>query len=183
MQMRRCKQCGEVKAMSEYRQYYGTNKSGRPKGHYRTCKSCESINTRYKYLNKKEELSNGELEELQAINELYDMLREEGLTPPENKQLESSVKSTVLDMINKKKQKVEVAPLATPDELVAWMTKDLTPYTPEQLEEIYWQLRTKYRPQVGTDAELNPVYDETHKDSLATILDRFDEYEDNYTYD
>ena len=45
MNVKICKQCGQIKPIEQYRKYYG----GR-KGTYKVCKSCEKINARAKYL-------------------------------------------------------------------------------------------------------------------------------------
>ena len=49
------------------------------------------------------------------------------------------------------------------------------------LDEVYEQLRSKYRPVLRIDtATMLPVYDETHAEVLERILERFNDYEDNY---
>ncbi len=38
-------------------------------------------------------------------------------------------------------------------------------------------------PVIGTNPDATPKYDETYKEIMDQILERFDEYEDNYVYD
>ena len=45
MEVKTCRQCGEIKPLSQFRKYYG----GR-KGTYKMCKVCERVNSREKYL-------------------------------------------------------------------------------------------------------------------------------------
>ena len=56
-----CKQCGVIKPLEQFRNYYG----GR-KGTYTICKTCEKINSRVKYLEGKSELNDKEKAELQG---------------------------------------------------------------------------------------------------------------------
>jgi len=69
-----------------------------------------------------------------------------------------------------------------PAELAEWLTRPLTE-EPEYYEDIYFKLREKYMPVVGVSSEGVQLHDETYKEILDQILERFDEYEDNYVYD
>ena len=76
-----CKQCGELKPLGQYRQYYG----GR-RGTYKTCLACERINSREKYLSGKgDKRTADEQIELDKIHALYEAQTKLGLRPP-NKQ-------------------------------------------------------------------------------------------------
>ena len=65
-----CKQCGIIKPIEQFRNYYG----GR-KGTYTICKTCEKINSRVKYLEGKKELNDNEKLELQSIYQLWETQR------------------------------------------------------------------------------------------------------------
>jgi len=103
--VRKCKQCGEVKQLSSdfFRPYYGKN----AKGFYKVCRTCESINNRYKYLTGKgEAATQADLEEIARIEELYDTLRELGLEPPRyGAQSSSTVHSVVEELLKRKGNK------------------------------------------------------------------------------
>jgi len=46
---------------------------------------------------------------------------------------------------------------------------------------VYEELQKKYRPILRIDEEtMLPVYDDTYRDVLQKILERFDKYEDEY---
>jgi len=66
--------------------------------------------------------------------------------------------------------------------LAEWLTRPLTE-KPEYYEDIYFKLREKYMPVVGTNPDATPKYDETYKEIMDQILKRFDDYEDNYVYE
>lgn len=189
--VRVCKQCGEVKQLTTefFRKYYGAN----AKGFYRVCKVCESINNRYKYLTGKGDAATpADLEEIKSIEELYDLLKGLGLEPPKyGAGTTSTVHSVVEELLNRKQQQAvdrkeqleEIGVEANvPTELVDWLSRPLTE-EPEYYGDVYFKLREKYMPVVGINPDSTPMYDETYKDTLEAILDRFDEYEDNYVYD
>lgn len=185
-----CKQCGELKPIEQYRKYYG----GR-KGHYNTCKICEKINARYKYLKSKgESIDYSEESELYKIEKLYEVQRAAGLQPPRkdaerNKPLVDSLD----DMIAKYKPVVPTKPDANwvvdgvtqsvtiPADLQLWLKCELTEEPDYYLDDVYEELKAKFRPQLRIDtATMQPVYDDTYKDVLDKILSRFYDYEDTY---
>jgi hypothetical protein len=189
--VRKCKQCGEVKQLSSdfFRPYYGKN----ARGFYRVCKTCESINNRYKYLTGKgDAATQADLEEIKRIEELYDTLRELGLEPPRyGARTSSTVYSVVEELLKRKQQQVanrkeqleEIGVEADiPTELAEWLSKPLTE-EPEYYENVYFKLREKYMPVIGVNPDTTPKYDETYKEILDRILERFDDYEDNYVYE
>lgn len=194
--VRTCKQCGEVKQLNEsnFRPYYGDS----ARGYYRVCKTCESINNRYKYLKGKGDAATcADVDEISKIEELYDTLRELGLEPPRyGEGTKSTMMNTIDNLLARKKDEIarrqqEVAEVQetvgndvevskdTPDELLQWLTNELTK-DPEYYEDVYFKLREKYMPVIGLDESLQPLYDETYKEILDKILERFDEYEDEY---
>lgn len=182
-----CKQCGEIKPVAQFRNYY----NGR-KGTYKTCKMCEKINSREKYLRAKDAqsrdgLSDKEQEELDKIHELYDAQRAAGLQPPRANTGSASLLNSLDDMIDKyKAMKPSAAPtnsdnVVAPAELQRWLTEELTEAPEYYQDEIYEQLKEKYRPVLHIDQRtMMPVYDTTYAAVLEQIADRFDDYEDNY---
>ena len=179
MGTKRCKQCGEIKPLTQFRRYYG----GR-KGTYTMCKDCERINARKKYLDKKGACrSEQEDAELDKIVKLYEVQRAAGLKPPGNAPYTSLV-SNLDDLIGKYNKQLEESSsvgYATPAEIREWLTNELTEDPDYYLEQVYEDLKAKYRPQLRIDAEtMQPVYDDTYKDALNAVLDRFYKYEDTY---
>jgi hypothetical protein len=186
MNAKTCKQCGELKPIEQFRKYYG----GR-KGTYTTCKTCEKINSRAKYLtNKGDKCSEAELTELAKIHELWEVQRAAGLQPPrENAGRTVPLSESLDDMIGKYKQQAEavqevvqaVSAPEVPAELSKWLTEPLTEEPEYYQDEVYEQLKTKYRPKTKIDQDtMLPVYDDTYKPILDKILERFDNYEDTY---
>ena len=171
MDTKKCRQCGEIKPLDSYRKYYGGSA-----GTYTICKACEKINSRAKYLRRKGAGATAEDKaELQQIHELYELQRQCGLKPPQQRSNDVSV-SSLIDAYNKKVQSMSEVPA----ELQEWLTKPLLE-APECYDEVYEYLRKKYMPLIRIDTDtMLPVYDETHKDTLDKILDRFDAYEDIY---
>ena len=164
--MKACKQCGVIQADAEFREYYN-NKGNR----CNVCNKCEKINSRRKYLEKKSKRSESEDEELQLIFELYSKLRLSGLKPP--RVLVESSKDLVVQ---------QLAELTTnQNKLRIWLTADLSTYTPDDLDVIYDELKTEYAPTVGFDNMTKlPKYDTTYLDVLDSILQRFNEHEEDY---
>lgn len=192
MGMRMCKQCGEYKPLDKdnFRPYYNNRK-----GFYRVCKSCESINTRYKYLCKKQSPTPAEALELSKISQLYDLLRETGLEPPANKPVDT-IATTVDNLLERltkqKEERVELAaPTSTPDELLHWLNVNLDLVMPnknhnevmDHLEATVESLYRKYRPVLHLDDNLKPVHDDTYRDVLNKIQKRIDDYDDSYFED
>lgn len=173
MSLKKCRQCGEIKSTDQFRSYYTGS------GTYRTCKTCEKINSRAKYLRRKgDRLSPSEKDELEAINELYDMQRKCGLKPPSTR----ADSTPLMDVINKHKQKYfEQASADGPEALTYWLDAPLTETPEYYLDVVYEQLKKQYRPIVGLERETKlPLYDDTHVELLDKILERFNNYEDIY---
>lgn len=186
MDVKTCKQCGELKPISQFRKYYG----GR-KGTYKMCKGCERVNSREKYLAGKVDLSDAEREELSKIHTLYEMQRNAGLQPPTKSGRRQALTESLDDMIQKYAQMSAEADKAAggiplqfrdaPRELIKWITEPLTREPDYYMDEVYEKLVDTYRPCVGIDREtMMPVYDNKYKGILDCILDRFTEYEDSY---
>jgi len=101
-ELKRCKQCGILKDVEEFRQYTYSKVNATP-GRLSLCKECESLNTRYKRLvetliptgeatykykatpTKELDKINAWNEEAQKIRELYTMLESRGLHTPLSK--------------------------------------------------------------------------------------------------
>lgn len=187
MDVKTCKQCGELKPISQFRKYYG----GR-KGTYTMCKACERINSREKYLSSKETLRAAEIEELDKIHQLYEYQRSLGLQPPTKQERRASLDYDLDGMLDKYKGMAEQANKAAgvdvghdvsdvPYELLSWLTCTLDKEPDYYLDEVYDKLCDLYRPCIGIDkASMMPVYDNKYKAILGRILDRFNDYEDSY---
>ena len=180
-----CKQCGELKPIEQYRKYYG----GR-KGTYNTCKTCEKVNARYKYLRRKNDLlSESENIELSKIEKLYDLQRAAGLQPPNSDTGRSKPIADSLDSMLAKYKEIDTLDSVdagaykqpVPAEIQQWLTVPLTEEPDYYLDEVYEDLKAKYRPQLSIDtATMQPVYDDTYRDALEQVLDRFYTYEETY---
>ena len=72
-----CSRCGVTKPIEEFRQYYN-----RPTSRYKFCKTCEKIETRRKYLSKRDSLTPEQQKELDNINALYAKRKAQGLDVP-----------------------------------------------------------------------------------------------------
>lgn len=176
-----CKQCGVIKPTEQFRSYYG----GR-KGTYTTCRSCERINSRVKYLESKAKRSEEEIEELNTIYKLWDTQRKLGLQPPRSmardKQPVFQQAIEMLELYNNQLDHltIEVSGDA-PQELIKWLSEPLVEEPDYYLDEIYEGLKTKYQPiiQINT-TNMMPIYDKAYSSILDKILERFYEYEDSY---
>lgn len=188
MDVKTCKQCGELKPISQFRKYYG----GR-RGTYTMCKQCERINSREKYLVAKgSSTTPSEEAELDKIHKLYEYQRSMGLQPPNRQVRRASIAAELDSMLDKysgmSRQIAEAAPpfisqvtVDAPHELLSWLTCGLDKEPDYYLDEVYEKLRDTYRPCTGIDkATMMPVYDNTYKAVLDMILDRFNAYEDSY---
>ena len=188
---KQCKQCGKMLPISSFRKYYG----GR-KGTYKYCLTCERINNREKYLMKKATFTAEETEELEMIHKLWHIQRMNGLQPPHDNRNKASVADRVVDLLadyettevaaaqSNEHKAVELESSNAPADLTKWLTVELTEEPDYYQDTVYEQLRDKYRPVIEINQEtLMPVYDDTYKDILNQILERFDDYEDNYDWD
>lgn len=185
MDVKECRQCGEIKPIAQFRQYYG----GR-QGTYTMCRSCEKINSRAKYLERKGDRSLAEEDELNKIYTLYAAQRACGLRPPRQEAGKKSKVSVDLDaMINTYAERANAfceAPEAldtesTPVELKKWLSCELTEDPEYYLDVVYEELKAKYKPVLRIDQDtLLPVYDTTHAVALEEVLNRFNKYEDSY---
>jgi len=172
METKRCRQCGEIKPLGQFRGYY----SG--VGTYTICKDCEKINSRAKYLSKKGDgATQADKDELAKIEQLYEYQRALGLKPPRRrKELQSSI-----DAFDKLIDKYKSKTTEGPAELQRWLTEELTDVPEYYLDDIYEQLVAIYRPVLRIDPNtLTPVHDETYAPLLNKILERFNNYEDEY---
>lgn len=179
-----CRQCGEVKPTEQFRKYYG----GR-QGTYTMCRSCERINSRAKYLERKgADATPSESEELAKIYELYEIQRACGLRPPRR---DDGRKTKLVDSLDTlisnystradATSNIELSAAALNPELSKWLTCELTEEPDYYLDEVYEDLKAKYRPVLRIDqSTLTPIYDDTYKAALEQVLSRFNNYEDSY---
>ena len=188
MDVKTCKQCGEIKPLAQFRKYYG----GR-KGTYKVCKACERINSREKYLRAKGDSMDWQEEaELDKIHQLYEYQRSMGLQPPTRQERHATIAEELDGMLDKYKgmaaQVAEAAPpfigqvtADAPRELLQWLTAPLDQEPDYYIDEIYEKLVDTYRPCTGIDrTTMMPVYDNKYKAILDKILERFTDYEDTY---
>lgn len=183
IETRLCKQCGEIKPIEQFRRYY----AGR-KGVYRTCKACEQINSREKYLSNKTVKGTAtgyEAEELHKIHDLWRAQVQFGLSPPRFTAGKSALPNLdeLLDKYKVSDKQISATQVgATPKpELLKWLEEPLVEEPDYYLDVIYEDLKEKYKPIVRIDeATLLPIHDVTYEALLNKILDRFYEYEDNY---
>jgi hypothetical protein len=133
---------------------------------------CEKINSRRKYLERKQETTDDEKEELGLIYQVYTAQQAVGLSPPRCRKV-PGIKSKAMQMLDKLNE--------TDSELRIWLERDLNTYEPDQLYDIYEDLKAKYRPRIGLDpVKCLPIYDDTYRSILDKILTRFDDYEEAY---
>ena len=178
-----CKQCGVIKPLEQFRNYYG----GR-KGTYTICKTCEKINSRVKYLEGKSELNDKEKAELHSIYLLWETQRTLGYQPPRTTvRGQKPVVDTVLEMMDTYKERSQLLgsvaeeALTAPPDLLRWLTEELTEDPDYYLNDIYDGLKETYRPILRIDERaMMPVYDENYSGILDKILERFYKYEDDY---
>lgn len=192
METKVCKQCGEIKPIELFRQYYG----GR-KGRYTICATCEKINSREKYLSRKSSndvgLTSDEALELSKIHALWDCQAKLGLRPPRRVSgMATPLNIDTMLATYEKKTKLAMSVVATvpdtlaviPQDLTDWLQCRLTAAPEYYQDEIYEMLKSKYRPVLFIDqGTLLPVYDDRYREVLNAIAARFDDYEDNYDYD
>lgn len=147
----RCKQCGKDK----------------DKVRFNICYDCERINTRRKYLQRKEKtgtILDAEVTEMDTIFDLYDMLTKAGLHPPVVRHRHTPVDT--IGMVNKQIEVLESKADPTKHGLQWWLTIDLSEYTPSELYDIHDKLAR---------------HDKDHPELIAELLERFMDYDDNYT--
>lgn len=198
MDLKKCKQCGKWKAQDDFRVY-----SNRDSYHTK-CKKCESLNASRIRLEKKVQsgaATTEDQETLSNIYKLYELQRGLGLKPPavtSNAPLSVVVESALAEYSSYSDKALQTgsaaAPTTTPNEqatstddseLQEWLTKDLSNIDlaadEDYLDNIMDKLDKKYRPIVGRDEfTLKPIYDETYRDLLNEISERFDKYTEEF---
>lgn len=203
-EMKRCIQCGILKNAENFRPYtYAKEKN--TTGRFRICRSCESVNTTYKQLGKKlngvEPLYKSDEYEImraqrEQIRRMYEILEQHGLRTPLQRERErpmDPIQATIRQLTEFYAEPAPVTAARTealtdiPDELLSWLDAPMEEWvehglSPEYLQEtIYESLKAKYRPQTGVDKDTYlPIYDDTYKSVLNSILRRFDDYEEQY---
>ena len=171
--IKRCKQCGADRDLNEFRPYYN-----RPSGRNSTCKECEKINSRYKYLTAKV-TDVATSPELAAIERLYAAQRQAGLKPPVTRNSKSGFDTDWLDKLCAAVPIVSVEiPTDAPFELTRWLTEPLDNTTPDNNDKTYEELKIKYAPIIGRDAAMLPIRDKKYASVLSKIAARFDSFEE-----
>ena len=200
MELKKCKQCGKWKAQDDFRVY-----SNRDSYHTK-CKKCESLNASRIRLEKKVQSGTAtakDQETLSNIYKLYEVQRGLGLKPPavtSNAPLSVVVESALAEYSSYSDKALQTGSAAAPtttaapneqatptddSELQEWLTKDLSNIDlaadEDYLDNIMDKLDKKYRPIVGRDEfTLKPIYDETYRDLLNEISERFDKYTEEF---
>lgn len=199
MDLKKCKQCGKWKAQDDFRVY-----SNRDSYHTK-CKKCESLNASRIRLEKKVQsgaATTKDQETLSNIYKLYEVQRGLGLKPPavtSNAPLSVVVESALAEYSSYNDKALQTGSAAAPtntkpneqatstddSELQEWLTKDLSNIDlaadEDYLDNIMDKLDKKYRPIVGRDEfTLKPIYDETYRDLLNEISERFDKYTEEF---
>ena len=200
MDLKKCKQCGKWKAQDDFRVY-----SNRDSYHTK-CKKCESLNASRIRLEKKVQsgaATTEDQETLSNIYKLYEVQRGLGLKPPavtSNAPLSVVVESALAEYSSYNDKALQTGSAAAPttaaapneqatstddSELQEWLTKDLSNIDlaadEDYLDNIMDKLDKKYRPIVGRDEfTLKPIYDETYRDLLNDISERFDKYTEEF---
>jgi len=202
-QMRRCKQCGLLKEIDQYRQYTYAKKAG-TKGRYTTCHACENINCKYRRA--KELIArkpNCEITDteyrlwqqawliIEKTEKLYAVLEANGfhVTGRTPIPLDDATKDidALMSFYENDGKTTEPEIKDLPNDLIEWLNTTMNEWrekelTPEYLQEtIYESLKAKYRPQIGFDSMKGlPVFDDKYKSALNQILRKFDEYEETF---
>lgn len=152
------------------------------------CKACEKINNRAKYLEGKVELGAEEQVELQTIYQLWATQRLLGYEPPRTPE---RGKTPVIDQVHdllaayderaRRLESVSEDAVTAPPELLKWLIEPLTHEPEYYTDEVYEELKEKYKPMLSIDEKsMMPIYDTTYQKILDVILERFYEYEDKY---
>lgn len=213
MALKRCKQCGMLKEVEDFRKYT-YSKANSTTGRYRICRTCENINTTYRralavlkadgcenahdvYMKGTEKTTDA-WNTIVRIEKLYETLEDQGLSVPSyskspNQQPTMDTRIEQLMAFYGAAQSGQtVIPTdstvdmnTVPEDLQTWLDQEPSEWaaaglSPEYLQEtVYESLRAKYRPQVGFDKQRGlPIYDDTYKVILNSILRRFDDYEE-----
>jgi len=202
-EVRECRWCGELKPIEQYRFYLPKKKFKNVdmdgKGRYRHCLDCEAMNSRYKKA-RKELLVNPNLTKerrerfentVATIEEIYSLWRSLGYSPPrpletipkpidDGKTLEKAKALVAKKQQISQEASVSTNALSIPDELFMWLEEPLHKL-PEYYDDIYEKLMKKYRPILSYDDETAlPIYEDTYKDILNKICQRFWDYEEDY---
>lgn len=180
-----CKQCGRMLEMDNFRKYVprGTGKYTTTVGRHTICMECERFNQTINNTYKRDTRSPEQEQLLEQAKALYKTLADRGLEPKGRYAADvlgisqTKVVDTTASYINMLMQEPVVA--AAPSDLDQWLTCDLTE-EPDYYEQVLNDLMGKYRPCKGVDASGQLVYDDTHKETLNEIIDRFSAYEDEY---
>ena len=205
MDLKKCKQCGKWKAQDDFRVYSNRN-SYHTK--CKKCESLNASRIRLEKKVQSGAATTKDRETLSNIYKLYEVQRGLGLKPPtvtSNAPLSAVVESALAEYSSYSDKALQTGSAAvsttatattTPapneqvtstddSELQEWLTKDLSNIDlaadEDYLDNIMDKLDKKYRPVVGRDEfTLKPIYDETYRDLLNEISERFDKYTEEF---
>ena len=189
---KRCKQCGRVLTPPNFRRYYprgaATQKQKELKVGYNTvCKECEAFNAKVNYIYKLDKRTQEQQKLLDDAAIFYKELASRGLEPKGCYAAEvlvgtdfarhsaSHSNDSIKDARNFMNNILEPT---TNDVLVDEYNKLLKLDLTEE-PDVYQEMLDKLREQsVGLDGRVRPEY----KEIFTKVAERFDEYEDNYTW-
>lgn len=181
MEVQKCKQCGEVKSLTQFRKYYG-----KLKGHYKACKDCEKINQRYKYLLRRSDtkpLNEAEQREVAGIEELYAVQRSAGLVPPQRRNEKEGQVFGLLEAqkarIQERLEQEQSLSDDIPEPIAKMLNMSFEAEVPEELQERVDKLWEEFRPIIRIDAS-GPVYDNRYTEYLNQLQSKVDQYEEEF---
>lgn len=206
MDLKKCKQCGKWKALDDFR-VYSNRDSYHTK--CKKCESLNASRIRLEKKVQSDAATTEDQETLSNIYKLYEVQRGLGLKPPtvtSNAPLSVVVESALAEYSSYSDKALQTGSAAAPtpttptttpttpneqatstddSELQEWLTKDLSNIDlaadEDYLDNIMDKLDKKYRPIVGRDEfTLKPIYDETYRDLLNDISERFDKYTEEF---
>lgn len=205
MAYKKCMQCGVVKPEKQFKIKYSLA-DGTPQ-RSKFCRQCEADTKLFNDLSAAGQLTEQQQGILSKFRTIFLLLERQGLSTPMSRSRKAPQQSVSArleelgDIVGMSTEsQVAAKPMSTPlveasaditpdaaAQLNAWLVEDFSVwyaknYEPDYLASvIYPTLKATYRPEVGWDDEaMLPLYDDTCKQQLDTISDRFWDYEDWY---
>lgn len=187
-----CKQCGRLLALPNFRRYYPRGAAAQKQkeaalkvGYNTVCKECEAFNAKVNYIYKLDKRTQEQQKLLDDAAVFYKALADKGLEPKgryaSDILVDAHLKraSSYNDSIKSARTFMNsilepTANDALVDEYNKLLKLDLTE-EPDVYQAMLDELRER---SVGTDGRVRPEY----KEIFTKVAERFDEYEDNYTW-
>lgn len=184
--MIKCKQCQELKQETDFRKIKKTG-SDDISCIRKTCLDCERINNKFKYLQKKDSLSEDESSLKERILNLYTTQKELGGAVPSYDDTKD-----ILDTLNLAAENAEERLLQNrinrENMFTIWLEKSNEElyedeYTPDYLFDKYTSLKKEFKPIIGYTEDHAPIYadiDEKFDNLLKQLSEKFEAYEEYY---